>query len=262
MIAPATLPAEYEEWNRRWHAPHGRSVPFGGRLSWSLPALWFRGPFAVQPNSETRTFEYPWAHDQVTRRLGPGSVLVEVGGGLSGLQFVLAREGYDVTNVDPGMAAKGRGWAVSPTKHRVLSRMFGGPARLIPTVLEDARISERSVDGIISVSTLEHLTQSDLEGVAASIRSILKATGVVILTVDLFLDVVPFTNRSRNQWGTNIDIRTFLEQANLELIFGDRHQLFGFPEFSAATILERRDDFLSGSNATAFAQCLVAKARG
>jgi SAM-dependent methyltransferase len=260
MIAPAILPAEYEAWNRRWNAPHGKSVPFGGPLSWSLPALWFRGPFAVQPNSETRRFEYPWAYDQL-RRLPRRSVLVEVGGGLSGFQFVLARDGYDVTNVDPGMAAKGRGWAVTPGKHKILSYLFRGPAKLIPSVLEDAEIPARSVDGIVSISTLEHLTPADLENAAKSIERILKPNGVVVLTVDLFLDVFPFTPHQKNQWGTNIDIRSFLDRAGLKLTIGDRHQLFGFPEFDPGAILERRHEFLSGGNSVAFAQCLVAAPR-
>ena len=258
MIAPATLPEAYEKWNRRWHAPNGKSVPFGGPLSWSLPALWFRGPFAVQPNSETRRFEYPWAYEQLTR-LPVGAIVVEIGGGLSGFQFVMGHDGYDVTNVDPGLAAKGRGWIVTPGKHKILSRLFRGPVKLISRVLEDAEIPTRSVDGIVCISTLEHLTPSDLEGVAKSVKAILKPEGVMILTVDLFLDLYPFTTRTVNQWGTNINIREFLDLAGLDLVMGDRYQLFGFPEFDRDDILERQKEFISGSGATALAQCFVAK---
>ncbi len=45
MLAAATLPKQYSAWNRRWHAPFGRSVPFRGSLAWSRPVLLYRGPF-------------------------------------------------------------------------------------------------------------------------------------------------------------------------------------------------------------------------
>src|SRR4051812_30140812 len=112
MIAPATLPREYQDWNRRWHAPSGRPLPFKGTLAWSRPALMYRGPFTFQPNSRTREYEYPWAFAQIRSRIAKGTIL-EIGGGVSGMQFVLARAGYDVINVDPGLEAKGRGWPVT-----------------------------------------------------------------------------------------------------------------------------------------------------
>ena len=57
------------------------------------------GPFAFQWNTVTRTYEYPWAYSQVAD-LGPSRIL-EIGGALPGLQFVLAKDGHDVHNVDP-----------------------------------------------------------------------------------------------------------------------------------------------------------------
>jgi SAM-dependent methyltransferase len=257
MLAQAAIPSEYQAWNEKWHAPFGRSVPFGGPLSWSKPMLWFRGPFAVQPNSEARRFEYPWVYEQV-HRLPRGSSLVEIGGGLSGFQFVLSREGYDVTNVDPGMAAKGRGWPVTADKHRSLSRLFRAPVKLIPTVIEKAAIPPKSVDGVVCISTLEHLTPDDLEGVAGAIKTILRPGGVLVLTVDLFLDVQPFTDRTKNEWGTNIDVRSFLERAGLTLKSGDRRQILGFPEFDRDAILRDRKQFISDVSGVALAQCMVA----
>lgn len=257
MIAPAAIPPEYKAWNDKWHAPFGRPVPFGGPLSWSKPFLWFRGPFAVQPNSEARRFEYPWVYQQV-QQLPRGSSLVEIGGGLSGFQFVLSREGYQVTNVDPGMAAKGRGWPVTAEKHRSLSRLFRAPVTLIPTVIEKAAIPPKSIDGVVCISTLEHLTPEDLEGVAGAIKTILRPGGVLILTVDLFLDVRPFTDRPKNEWGTNIDVRAFLEKAGLKLKVGDPRQILGFPEFDRDAILAQRDRFIADVSGVALAQCLVA----
>lgn len=257
MIAPAVLPPEYLQWNRKHHAPYGRTLPFRVPPAWPTVEFFLRGPFSVQPNSETRHFEYPWAWEQISR-LPVGSRLVEVGGGLSGLQFVLARKGYDVTNVDPGMAAKGLGFPADAEQHRRLARMFRGPARLIPTVIEDAGIPPQSVDGVVCVSTLEHLTPEDIDGVATSISTVLRPSGLLVLTVDLFLDVYPFAADVRNKWGTNINIRSFLDRAELTLVSGKRSELFGFPEFDHTNILARRRDFLIGAGGIALAQCLVA----
>jgi SAM-dependent methyltransferase len=259
VIAPAALPQEYERWNQRWHAPHGRSLPFGGPLSWSLPALWFRGPFAVQPNSDTRRFEYPWVYDQIHRLLPRGATLVEIGGGLSGFQFVLSREGYSVINVDPGLAAKGRGWVVTPRKHTLLSRLFRAPVKLVPTVLENAHLPAQSVDGIVCISTLEHLTPEDIEGVAQAIRRILKPGGIAVMTVDLFLNVRPFADAPKNEWGTNVDIRSFLDSAGLRLVQGERRELFGFPEFDQRAVSANVARFVTGAKGVALAQCLVAQ---
>ena len=58
------------------------------------------GPFAWQSNNSIRKFEYPWAYHTI-RRQGSHLRVLEVGGGLSGLQFVLAAEGDEVINLDP-----------------------------------------------------------------------------------------------------------------------------------------------------------------
>ena len=77
-------------------------------------------------------------------------------------------------------------------------------------------------------------------------------------SIDLFLDIIPFTNTRTNVWGTNIDIKAFLDEAGLQLVEGQPRQLHGFPEFDPAEILGRRADFIAGSY-PALAQCLVAR---
>ncbi len=259
MIAPAVLPPEYAKWNRRWHAPFGRSVPFrgSGSLARSRPVLLYRGPFAFQPNSGTREFEYPWAHAQVRSRIKSGTI-VEIGGSLAGLQFVLAREGYDVINVDPGRAAEGRGWEVLPETHQYIAKIFRAPARLMPTTLDHTGLPPHSVDLVLTISTLEHLTAGELDVVADSIRQLLKSGGFVVMTVDLFLDLAPFTTTQRNNWGTNIDVRAFLTRAGVELVAGDPRKIWGFPEFDGEAIARNRESFLMGGDAS-LAQCLVAR---
>src|SRR5687768_15941498 len=124
MLAPRALPQDFAEWNRTWRAPDGRTLAVPWRFRRSKFTIRYRGPFAWQPNSSTRAFEYPWAFHQISNH-GRNLNIVEIGGGLSGLQFVLARDGHRVTNVDPGLAAKGKGWRLDPGFHRHLGDSFG-----------------------------------------------------------------------------------------------------------------------------------------
>lgn len=68
MLAPAALPAAYQEWNREYHAPFGRELP-PALLKILGPrhpiVLRYRSPYAWQPNSTIRRFEYPWVFEQI-----------------------------------------------------------------------------------------------------------------------------------------------------------------------------------------------------
>lgn len=219
--------------------------------------LRYRGPFAFQPNNATRAYEYPWAYAQIVSRLQQGTI-VEVGGGLSGFQYVLSKRGFRVINVDPGLQARGKGWDVTPESHAYIGKIFGAPVQLMPVTIDQAPLPDESVDAVLSISTLEHFVPQDLSLAARTIARVLKPNGWVILTIDLFLDIIPFTNTRTNVWGTNIDIKAFLDEAGLQLVEGQPRQLHGFPEFDPTEILRRRADFIAGSY-PALAQCLVAR---
>jgi hypothetical protein len=88
---------------------------------------------------------------------------------------------------------------------------------------------------------------------------VLRPGGHAVLTIDLFVDLAPFTGRERNEWGTNIDIRGLLDQAGLELVEGDPAELCGFDAFQPEAIQSRLMDLLTGSFAS-LVQCLVARA--
>ena len=132
------MPVLHREWNRKHAAPFGRTLyrwtrdmPVGVRLIdatifKAVPSL--RGPFAFQPNNATREAEYPWAF--YATPIAPGLKVLEIGGGLSGFQFVLDRAGCQVVNVDPGMEAHGRGWPVDAQSIADLNRMFGTSVEL------------------------------------------------------------------------------------------------------------------------------------
>lgn len=261
MLAPSTIPAHFDEWNRRHRAPHGRAnlqraASILRRSSFGIRAL---GPFAWQMNNTTRRFEYPWAYEQIAAR-GPGAGVVEVGGGIAGLQFVLAANGFRVTNVDPGLAARGRGWDLDADVHARLCRAFGAPVALAPATLGEAGLEDHSVDVIVSISAIEHFAEADLREFAQETRRLLGDGGTAVLTIDLFLNLAPFTQRESNEYGTNVNVHQLLESAGLELVEGDPSELYGFPEFDPERIQARLEDYLVGRY-PALTQCLTATAR-
>src|SRR5262245_57660961 len=151
MLARRTLPPEYAAWNREWGAPFGRP----GYNWWPLRGTRFdaarRGPFAFLQNNSTREFEYPWAYHELAR-LGPKRTVVEVGGSVGGLQYVLAAEGHTVINVDPGLAAAGRGWELNPEVHAWLGRCFGAAVTLVPRPIQDSGLADGLADAVLCVS--------------------------------------------------------------------------------------------------------------
>jgi 2-polyprenyl-3-methyl-5-hydroxy-6-metoxy-1,4-benzoquinol methylase len=264
MIGRRNLPPDYLAWNQKWGAPNGRSGPTGvalrkvgtqrqgRRLLWRIPRL--LGPFGFQLNSETRAFEYPWAYYTVP--IVAGMTTVDVGGSLGGFQFVLAKEGARVTNVDPGQEATGLGWPVTASALAHLNAAFGTDVTLIPRRIEDAEIAEGSVDVVYSISTLEHIPADEIASTVQTIARILKPGGRFVLTVDLFLNLEPFCDRVENAFGTNLDIAALVEGSGMELVVGERRELCGFPEFDPRHILARLEDYLVGGY-PAVAQALV-----
>jgi len=256
VIAPRDLPPAFAAWNHKWGAPSGRDWRFGWRFRDTGIATKVRGPFAHQKNAETRRFEYPWAHDAV-RNQGRRLRIVEIGGGLAGMQFVLASEGDAVINVDPG----GQGdtsWGFAPSEHERLCRVFRAPVRLIPAPLEQAGLEDASADVVLCVSVLEHLSAESLRSCLAAARRVIRPEGAVVLTVDLFLDLAPFTKDEEGPWGRNVSVRDVLEMGDLELVTGNQAELLGFPDFDPTAIRRGESRYLV-STARSVAQCLIAK---
>lgn len=259
MIGRAALPAEYSSWNARWGAPHGRPVPAWMRRLPLRPVrvLKARGPFALQPNTETRRWEYPWAYHCVPSVAGMR--VLELGGALSGFQVTLARAGASVVNVDPFVeyGNPGEYRQIDPVEaHRRLCRVFGASVELLRSDLPGADVPEGTVDVVFSISTLEHLSVDDAAATVERFRRLLRPGGRCVLTVDLFLDIAPFTTRSSNPWGTNLDIQELVGRSGLRLVEGERSELYGFPEFDHDRIQSRLSEFLIGSY-PGVAQCLV-----
>jgi SAM-dependent methyltransferase len=132
---------------------------------------------------------------------------------------------------------------------------------LFQGTIDQLEAPKRPFDVMLSVSALEHFPDAHLVAAARAVKRLLKPDGVVVMTVDLFLDLKPFSNRERNEWGRNIDLKNFLHQAGLELEEGNVAELFGFPEFDLAVIMGRLATYFVGQYPT-LSQCLSARPHG
>jgi SAM-dependent methyltransferase len=260
MLAPMILEPRFVEWNRRWGAPFGitgRSVDhtrFAGTLNDAAASEIARlGMFSAQPNNSTRQFEYPWAYFHADLQ-APMKVL-EIGGGLSGFQFVLSREGHAVDNVDPGMDVFG--FQINSGSVATLNRAFGTSVTVMACEIERADLVAGSYDRAFSLSVLEHLSVDSIAAVMSKVYDALKPGGLFVLTVDLFLDVVPFRKRDANQWGRNVPIATLFDPSKFELVHGRRDELYGFEGFDAARILGNAKHYFIGRNYPTLIQTLV-----
>lgn len=259
VIGPLVLPPAYDEWNRKWHAPHGRTVPSALR---KVPDLWrwrtrYAGPFGFQANNSTRRFEYPWAYHAVPIRAG--MVAVDLGGGVSGFPFTIASAGASVVNVDPFLdyGSSVDYCDVDPALLiDRLNQVQRTAVRLVRRDLVGAALPAGSVDVVYCISMLEHLGPEARAEALGEVGRILKPGGHLVLTVDLFLDLAPFTHRATNRYGTNVDVSEVVDQSGLSLVAGRRAELFGYPEFDAEQVQSRLAEYLIGAY-PAVAQCLV-----
>ncbi len=283
MLARQKLPAEYEAWNAKWGAPWGRRavvspddwgrreklLDYVERLPWRLrvPVLRstqmnrVRGPFAFQSNTSTRRYEYPWAFREI-EGLGPSRIL-EVGGALSGFQFVLAQSGHEVHNVDPffdyGEGEAGYSDVDPIAEHAALNRSFGTDVTLHRATLPAANLTGE-FGAVLCISTIEHLSEPDVVATLAAAKDLLAPGGLLVLTVDLFLNLQPFCERKANDWGSNVSIAWIEEIVGYEMVTGERSELCGYPEFSAERILSRLEEFAVSTQYPQLAQLVTFRA--
>ena len=257
VIGHSKLPPDFVDWNKRHGAPFGRTLPLERWAKRIIPWRYcarYRSPFYLQTNNTTRYFEYPWAFHAVP--VAAGHHVLEIGGGLGGFQFVLDKHGCVVTNVDPGLAAAGVGWVCDPASMKMLNRVFGTSVTLVNTVIAEADFAPNSFDRIYCISVLEHLPKDEIEDAVSRSFRILKPGGFLILTVDLFLNLAPFTSRESNSYGSNVDVAWLTGLAPFVLDKGNKEELYGFPEFDPDRIQSNLETYYVGAYPT-LAQCLV-----
>jgi len=260
MLAKMILEPRFVEWNQRWGAPfgvEGRSVDpgaYGGLITADACKEIARlGMFSAQPNNSTRLIEYPWAYFNADLR--PAMNILEIGGGLSGFQFVLSHEGHAIDNVDPGMEVFG--FQITKQSVDALNLLFGTTVTIKRCEIERAELAPGSYDRAFSLSVLEHLSVETIAAVMTKVFDALKPGGLFVLTVDLFLDVVPFAKKDANQWGRNVPITTLIDSSRFELVHGSREELYGFAEFDAQAILRNVQQYFIGRNYPTLVQTIV-----
>jgi len=260
VLAPHKLPESYASWNRRWGAPIGfplaARLPVRARLL-PLVGRYFAGMFSLQSNSASREFEYPWAWDVAGVR--PGMTCVDVGAGHSGFPFVLSASGARSRLVDPFLRFSAEpSYEVSPESIVArMNRAFGTHVELVHDTLDHAALPDASVDRLFCISALEHMPDAAIAAIAREAGRILKPAGRFILTVDLFLDIAPFTTEPHNEFGRNIDVRAFVESTGLRVDGGLTSELHGYPEFDSQRIQSRLRDYLVSRSYPVLTQCLV-----
>ncbi len=237
-------------------APFGRHIriPFLDRIIPKLLIDKYRGLFSIQSNNSTRIFEYPWAFFSMPSK--NNQTILEIGGGLSGFQFVLDKSGHQVVNVDPGLEAKGVGFPCTEESVAYLNRCFNTNVTLINKTIDQANLKNNNFDCAFSISVIEHLPLEDRVNVMRNVYRSLRPGGIFIITVDLFPELFPFTDRLENMWGSNINIMDLAKIAPFELVEGVTSELFGFADFNAEHILNCREVYLCGKY-PAFAQCFI-----
>lgn len=250
------------DWNAKWGAPFGSGrdhlAPHARGLDRRVdPAALLRrhGPFVLQPTSSTRRYEYPWAYAEVSRP--EVRHVVEVGGGLSGLQFVLSKDGCEVVNVDPG----GAGFALDEHLVPLANEVLDTSVELRQCTLRHAGIADRSADAVLCLSTLEHLNPDQVAEALTETRRILRPAGTLALSVDLFLNLMPFSDSVSNTFGTNYPIWSLLEEHGYAITRGADDEVLGGSSFDARRVLGRLDELLLADSYPALAQLVVARPR-
>lgn len=267
MIGRKQLPEAYLAWNDKWGAPfgyagnvlakEGRSPYANLRESMRDPGNAEHGPFGFQHNSYTRIYEYPWAY--FNAGLEPGMRVLDIGGGTGGLQYVAAMEGCEVVNADPAGRPDFNEWSDPQfaRRHDALNQVFLTKVELIPAQVQAIDLPAESFDRIFCLSVLEHVDPDEATEMVVASAGLLKPGGLLVLSVDLFLDLKPFGVLDRNLWGVNHNIHDLVSKSGLDLIAGDRTELLGFPEFDLDKIVGELDELLVSKVYPVMTQTLV-----
>jgi len=258
MLARRELPSEFIEWNRKWGAPTGHwrtGQRFWGRFLSDNARTRLGGPFCIQHNTENRAYEYPWAFRAVP--IERSMSVVDLGGGLAGFQFVLSKTCSRVVNIDPGLGAKGVGWKCDQESMARLNRLFGTEVELKNCTILDASLPKEGIDIVYSISVIEHFAEEELWDTLRAIWECLKAGGKFVITVDLFLNLHPFSSMKANQYGTNFPIGELDGYETFKLVAGDRSEIYGTDEFDRDHIMTNLEEIRVGAYGPAMAQCLV-----
>lgn len=189
---------------------------------------------------------------------------MDVGGWLSGIQIVLAKEGCEVINVDPSSPAdarwmtRGRNDAGGHAElHRRFTSIFGADVTLVAKRVQDTEFEANSFDRIFAISVLEHVDQDEAQQMVSTMGRLIAPGGLIVLSIDLFFDLEPFGVLKRNYYGRNLNVRDLIDGTGLTLVQGDPKELNGFEEFDPERIVEQIDEFDLGWSFPVLSQLVV-----
>jgi len=86
---------------------------------------------------------------------------------------------------------------------------------------------------------------------------VIKKGGYFICTLDLFLDIFPFSDKNTNKWGTNVNILELIMDTGFTLVQGSKDELYGFSEFNVKNILSNLSKYLIGNSYPVLSQVFV-----
>ncbi len=131
-------------------------------------------------NADMKDLQRPWALKAILGRLGRKGRLLEIGAGEPLVADLLQQLGHEVWIIDP-YDGSGHG----PTAYEQYQQRYE-KITFVRSNFSDRlqELQENSFDCIYSISVLEHIPQSSLEGVFAGMRRFLREDGVTIHAID------------------------------------------------------------------------------
>ena len=170
----------------------------------------------------SRWWEYPWALQQVERRLpGRSRTAADLGAGTSPVPIALTRLGLSTTVVDPdAISLLGRRY----NNEWDFADYEAWGVRTIKAGMEEAVLEPASLGFCLSISVIEHLpAETRRQGIAQISRS-LEPEGFAIVTIDLLPGTRLLWNRvvdeieSPSVHGTEDDLVVEFAEQDLRLV--------------------------------------------
>jgi SAM-dependent methyltransferase len=147
------------------------------------------------PGHRTRFWEYPWALQQVDRRM-PERIkrAADVGAGTSPVPIALSQMGLHTTVADPAEKTGGtrsREWGLADYSR------FG--IEMQRTGMQALDLERASQGFVLCISVIEHVPAKVRRAGLAEFARVLEPNGVCVLTVDLMRNTDRLWNRMRDQ---------------------------------------------------------------
>jgi SAM-dependent methyltransferase len=149
------------------------------------------------------------------------------------------------------------GFQITQSSVDALNVVFGTTVNIMICAIEKADLPKATYDRAFSLSVLEHLDPETIKVAMHKVYEALKPGGLFVLTVDLFLDLEPFTRKHQNLWGRNIPIPTLVDSSRFEIVHGLRNELYGFEDFDAQEILGNAHQYFIGREYPTLIQTIV-----